>query len=183
MADANSISRAAANGYECDTIKIVGLPYSDVDDVRRVVMAIGPRIEVKIAANAVTSVRFGTELEPGCPEQSIVDAAVGRPRRYREVFVRLAFPELRDVIISRLSERKGVSLMELDPSAAEDRPVHVHKLLVPERCRTFRLLMSESKKLKLHGFWHSFGRFFTRARSDGPVKRVYDVDDLRKFAD
>lgn len=182
VADARSETQAVRSGYEPDVIKLVGVPFDDPERVRRIVLALGPLIGYKISASAITSVNFGPPMaDPSGPDQLVADAVAGRTRRGRDVFVRLAYPQLRDIIVSDAAGRKGFLLRDLDPAFTDDRLIHVYEMLTQDRYRTFRALSSEAKRLRIHGFWHSNGAFYARAKSDGPHKRVYDADDLRKL--
>lgn len=108
------------------------------------------------------------------------EAAAGAVHRGRDANVTVEFPELRDLIITRLGERKGIKIRELDPSTNSDRPVHFYEMLTHERYRVLR--RTKARHLRIPGFRHSFGEFFARVSSEGPQKRVYDVEDLRKLS-
>lgn len=184
VADARSETQAVRRGYEPDVIKLVGVPFDDPDRVKGLVMALGPLIGYKISANAISSVNFGAPIaDHSGPDQMVADAAAGKIRRGRDVFVRLAFPQLRDIIVSDAAARKGFLLRDLDPAITDDQLIHIYEMLTQERYRAYKALSSEAKRLRMHGFWHSNDAFFARVKSDGPYRRVYDFDDLRKLVD
>lgn len=184
VADAKAEARAARKGFECDVLKFVGLPCRNPEQARQVVMAFGPLVGFKISANAIESINFGPQLpEPGGPDELVADAVSGRPKRARDIFVKFVYPELRDIILKFLTEKKGITLRDLDPSSNDDRPVRAYEMLTQERYRLYRRLAAEAKRLRFHAVWHSQGSFFVRVKSDGPAKRVYDVDDVTRLSE
>lgn len=92
-------------------------------------MAFGPFVGFKISANAIKSINFGFRPpDPAGPEQLISDAVWGRLRRRRDVFVKLAYPELRDFLVQNAADKRGFTLRDLDPALNDDRPVHVYEM-------------------------------------------------------
>lgn len=184
IADATSIARAATKGYECDQIKIVGLPYGDSESVKKAVIALGPKIGLKIPPEAISSVRFSSQsaVVHSAHSSKLTDSNVGHFCRSKDAFVSFVHAEQRDSFVRRLGTIKGVWLRDIDPLCTTNRPIHIHEVLTHDRFKLFSQLRKEAGHLRIQSVWHSSGSFYARKSSRNPPRRIWDVGDLQKVA-
>lgn len=187
--DAQAAACAAEQGVVGNQIAVVGLPAIDLPTIRNVIAAIVRKLGYEVGPNIVTDANSMMSRGPASPYKGACQQSTSEENNYGnaggqqlgKIFVSLAYPELRAIMLRRAGDIRRMSLADLGfPNLAEFR-IKIFEVLTHIRHNLFSKIRAKAERMGLFKVWHRNGTIFARSKGTSAVVRIFHISDLDKL--